>query len=402
MTSLADSLDALAAARAGIYRGTRGFTSGGQRRALRSVLPLLAILTAVSAISLLHYRTDVDSILLHEIFRRLYYVPIVVAAVVYGARGGLATSVLASLFYVPHVVLNWGGRAVPSAEPYGELILFNVVAAVTGFLADQLRAERNRYRHTAAELQQAYSHLETQTEERLRLDRLVTVGRIASGIAHEIRTPLGGILGCIEILESEFPKSHPKWEFFAIARKEMQRLETVVSEFLEFAEPAPPSARAVNLNEVVQGASRLARSSLVGRAVRIHVQECPAPPFAAADADHVQRAVLNLILGATSGLRDMRVDLHVLQTAFGPTLTIRIPGAEAAMAVADVFEPFPPSGGANGLALATARRLVENQHGSLRAVTAAGALEFVMELPPASRTGDSSSHPLPASTACRA
>ena len=124
------------------------------------------------------------------------------------------------------------------------------------------------------------------------------------------------------------------------------------------------------------------------------MQECPAPPFAAADADHVQRSVLNLILGATSGLRDMRVDLHVLQTASGPTLTIRIPGAEAAMAVADVFEPFPPSGGANGLALATARRLVENQHGSLRAVTAAGALEFVMELPPASRTGDSSSHPL--------
>lgn len=392
MTTQADSLDRLAAAQAGIHRGTRGFTGGGLPRDLRSVLPVLGILAAVSAISLLHYRTDVHSILLHEVFRRLYYVPIVVAAVVYGARGGLATSVLASLFYVPHIVLDWAGRAVPPAEQYGELILFNVVAALTGFLADGLRAERNRYRQAVAELQEAYCHLQVQTQERLRVDRLVTVGRIASGMAHEIRNPLSGILGCIEILECEFPHSHPKAEFFEMARKEMQRLNSVVSEFLEFADPAPPATGTVNLKEVLDSVSQLARSSISGRAVTIHVHESAAAPFALGDAEQIQRAVLNLILGATSELRDIHVDLHLLESAGKPAVMIRIPDAERVLTAADVFEPFPPSAGAHGLALATARRLVENQHGRLHAETVAGALEFLMELPPASETIEHSSH----------
>ncbi|MBI2834075.1 MAG: hypothetical protein HYX76_06575 [Acidobacteria bacterium] len=278
------------------------------RHALKLRLAPLGIVAAVCAISLLHYGTSVHWILLHEIFKRLYYVPIVIAAVAYGTAAGLATSILASLLYLPHIVLDWRGLPVFAVERYGELVLFNVVAGVTGFLADRLRAEGNRYREAATELQEAYCHLKARTEERLRVDRLVTVGRIASGIAHEIRNPLGGILGCIEILEAEFPRLHPKREFFGIARKEMRRLDAVVGEFLEFAEPAPPSSRSINLNEIVRSASRLARPSLAGRAVTFHLETSAAALPAVVDAEQVQRAVLNLILAATSELGDTRVD----------------------------------------------------------------------------------------------
>ena len=384
MTTQAECLDAPRIPNVEVEQGTRA--SDGHRllrTALRTALAPLGIVAAVLAISLLHYGTSVHSTLLHEIFKRLYYVPIVMAAVTYGPRGGLATSVLASLLFLPRIVIDWDGWPVFAVERYGELILFNVVALLTGVLAGRLRAERNRYRDVAAELQRAYCHLEARTDERLRVDRLVTVGRIASGIAHEIRNPLGSLLGCIEILESEFLPSHPKREFFAIARKEMRRLSAVVSEFLEFAEPAPPSSRPINLTDVLLSAARLARPGLAERGVTIDLQTPAGGSFVAADAEQVQRALLNVLLWGTSELRDSRVALRVLD-GDRPAVVLDMHGMGATFAGADVFNPFPPSGRGHGLALATARRLVENQHGALRAERADEGLRFVMELRAAS------------------
>lgn len=65
-----------------------------QRRPVRSAL---AIAVAVMAISVLHYLTSLHSVVLHEVLKRLYYVPIVVAAVMWGTRGGLATSLFSTL-----------------------------------------------------------------------------------------------------------------------------------------------------------------------------------------------------------------------------------------------------------------------------------------------------------------
>ncbi len=384
MTSMTTRAEITGAPTVSVAQANRRTDAFGITRLRRVVTPAAgpaAIVTATCAISVLHYGTNVDAIWLHEIFKRLYYVPIVIAAVAYGARGGLATSVLASLLFLPHIIIDWRGWPVFAAERYGELILFNVVAGLTGVLADRLRAERNRYRQAVLQLQEAYCQMQARTEERLRVDRLVTVGHIASGIAHEIRNPLGGLLGCIEILESDFPRSHSKREFFAIARKEMRRLNAVVTDFLEFAEPPPPSSRTINLGEVIQSALRLARPTLLDRAVTIDIEKPAAALFVAADAEQVQRAVLNLILAVTSELQSTRVRVNVVQTARTATTAIRIQGAETLFAADDVFDPFPRSGRGYGLALAAAHRLVENQRGTLRGERIAGALEFMMELP---------------------
>ncbi len=341
----------------------------------------------VCGISLLHYSTNIQSILLHEIFKRLYYVPIVVAAMAYGVRGGLATSVFASVLYLPHVAFDWSAWPALEVEQYGEVLLFNIVAAVAGVLADRLRAERNRYRQAATELQDAYGHLKVRTEERLRVDRLVTIGRLAAGLAHEIRNPLGGLLGCVEILEPEFPPAHPKREFFTIARKEIRRLESVVTEFLEFAEPAPPSSRRVDLDELIHSVSRLARVSLMERNITLDLEAAGRRLSAEVDLEQVQRALLTLLLAGIAGLRDTRVDLRLSDTTKSPAIILTIHGVDPMLPIGEeIFDPFPPNGRAPGLALATARRLVENQGGALRAERVPGALQFVIDVPPADAT----------------
>ncbi len=347
----------------------------------RRIKGAVGVAVAVMAISGLHYLTSLHSVVLHEVFKRLYYVPIVIAAVTTGLRGGLGASLLSTLLYLPHVVLRWHAWPVVEVEQYGEILMFNVVAIVTGMLTDRLRAERDQCRVTAGELREAYASLGAQTDERLRVDRLVTVGRIASGIAHEIRTPLAGLLGCLEILGSEFPRAHPKAEFIDIAKREIARLQRVVTEFLEFAHPAPPTVQAVDLRLPVETAARLARPAFASRDVDLEVRAPQGMLPVYVDVEQVQRALLSILLACAPSLRNGRVVLTICQAGDIGQLTMEFDGIVSSPAASDVFEPFPPAAHGGGLALATARRLIENQHGTVRAELADGRFRCVISLP---------------------
>ena len=360
-----------------------------------TIVNAVGIAAMVIAISVLHYVTSLHSMVLHEVFKRLYYVPIVVSAVTAGARGGLATSMFSTLLYVPHIALQWHAWPALESEQYGEVLMFNVVALVTGGLADRLHSQRQRYQDAAAELRDAYATLEARTEERQRVDRLVTVGRIASGIAHEIRTPLASLLGSLEIIGSEFPSAHPKSEFVEIANQEISRLQAVVGEFLEFAQPSAPAAQAIDLRLVVQTAMRLARPTVACRNLEIDARVPEAPSVVHVDIQQVQRALLNIILASAHALRDGRILLTMQEHSDVARITIELDGTTTLPAAGDIFEPFRASGPGRGLGLAMAARLIENQRGTVEADVAEGRLRYVIDLPvvkqgPATRADSSS------------
>lgn len=363
--------------------------STNSRRSMGAV----AIVLSLTAISALHYFTSLHSVVLHEIFKRFYYVPIVVAAVMAGSRGGVATSVLATLLYLPHVVLQWHAWPIEDVDQYGEVLMFNVVAVITGMLADRLHTERKRYRDTAAELRQASANLEARNEERLRVDRLVTVGRIASGIAHEINTPLGGLLGSLEILEAEFPRAHPKAEFVEIARREIARLQELVRDFLEFAQPTPPTAQSIELRLVVETAARLARPALASRGVNVELRPMEAALTVRVDAQQVERALLIIILGRPTSLRDGCVVIGIRKLGDVGQVILEFDGAASPPSLGELFEPFAATSRSHGLALATARRLVENQQGTVRAEIVDARLRYVIDLPLATESGETAAHP---------
>jgi signal transduction histidine kinase len=140
----------------------------------------------------------------------------------------------------PHALIAWSGWAAFAVDSYGELVLFNVVGSVTGELADRLRRERDRLRHSYGAVEAAYQQLEASTAERIVAERLTTEGRVAMNVAHEIRTPLGSILGCFEILEADYPSRHPRREFLDLLKAEIGRADQVVRALLDVAEPARP------------------------------------------------------------------------------------------------------------------------------------------------------------------
>jgi two-component system, NtrC family, sensor histidine kinase HydH len=348
------------------------------RRCVRGVL---AIAVTVMTISALHYLTSLHSVVLHEVLKRLYYVPIVVAAVMWGIKGGLATSSFSTLLYMPHVVFQWHAWPVLEAEQYGEALMFNVVASVAGVLADRLHAERTLHRDAAGELRDAYARLRAGNDERVRMDRLVTIGRIASGIAHEVRTPLAGLLGSLEILENEFTREHPKAEFVAIAKRQISRLQEVVTEFLEFAQPAPPAVRPVDLGQLIETTARLARITLARRGVSLDAPATNTTVTADVDAEQVQRALLGIMLADTPALRDGHISITMANRGDAAQIAVELEGVTSVPAVSDLFEAFPATACGHGLALATAERLIANQHGAVKAEVIDGGVRFVIDLP---------------------
>lgn len=360
---------------------------------------LLILVASVAAISLLHYASSPNWFAVHELLKRAYYVPIVIAATLYGATGGVATSILATVMYLPHIAMGDQGWPTEFGQ-YAEVVLFNTVGLVTGLLADRLRAERNRYRTAADELQKAYLALKAHGDERMRIDRWVTIGRLAAGAAHEIRNPLGGLLGALEILESEFLPAHPKAAFIELAKTDVRRLENVVSTFLEFAQPAPPASQDVGVGAILDAATRLAAPSLAARGVEVVIERLDEELFVHADVEQCERALVNVLLEAAGSMSPGMIGVSVEHTSSSARIAITIAQSKWSVeTLQHLFEPFGGDGPSGGLALAVAKRLVENQHGTIGAEQTAEGVRIVIDLPLVGRHRPSTAHdnaPVPA------
>src|SRR5262249_30066192 len=215
------------------------------------------LIAGIVIITLLHYNTSTQYLLLHEIYQRLYYIPIIYAAYSYGLRGGLAASVLSAIIYIPHITQHFDHHNVYAINQYAEMILFQVVGVVTGLLAGAERRERQRYEQTAAKLQHAYDELRSTVDQLLIADRHSSLGRMSAAIVHEIRNPLGAIRGAAEALGSVVPQDHEKAEFLVIIEREVERLNVLVTEFLQFARPRSPELLPTPPSELIESVVKL-------------------------------------------------------------------------------------------------------------------------------------------------
>ncbi|MEK7857089.1 MAG: histidine kinase dimerization/phospho-acceptor domain-containing protein, partial [Acidobacteriota bacterium] len=189
----------------------------------------IVIGVTIILVTVLHFLTPVDLIVWHEIFQRLYYFPIIAAALLFGMRGGLAASVFTTVVYSPHIFLHWQeGHFDYSINQYAEIVIFNLVGGIMGALGDRLRIARERAEQNAEERRQAFEELQSTFQQLLQAEKLSSLGELSAGIVHEVRNPLASIKGAVEILEDELVANSPRREFADLAKKEIDRLDRLV------------------------------------------------------------------------------------------------------------------------------------------------------------------------------
>lgn len=127
-----------------------------------SVRDVLLIVVMLGMISLLHTFTNTSpgAMPLHMLYRRLYYVPIMYAGFVFGRRGGLLTSVAASVLFGLHAVVSLGGLLGPGIDNLYEIVMFVTVGVLFGWLRDLEERRNADLRQVSAQLEEAYRKLE--------------------------------------------------------------------------------------------------------------------------------------------------------------------------------------------------------------------------------------------------
>ncbi len=357
-------------------------------------IPRAAVIAAcILAVSVAHYATDPGHFLLHNLYQRLYYVPILLACSWFGLRGGLLASVCCAILYAPHIVIHWRHIAAYQASQALEIPMFVVVAVIAGFLSDRERSLRRQAEATAEERDRALRELEATVENLRRADRLSTLGTLAAGMAHEIRNPLGAIGGAVEILEKDYGPDHPKREFVEILRNEIQRLNRVASKYLDFARPQPPDLRPLDVNGAVRGAIELLEKSAGRASVRVECRLDARLPAALADPSLVKQALVNLVLNGIQAMPGGGVlEVGTARVRAGVEIAVRDHGAGLPPGdVERIFEPFFSSRpGGIGLGLAISRRIAEAHGGRLTAeLPEGGGAMFRLVLPLAPLEGPS-------------
>ena len=218
-----------------------------------------------------------------------------------------------------------------------------------------------------------------------RAEHAATLGELAAGLAHEIRNPLAGIAGVMDIVGRDLPSTSPALEVVNDVREEVLRINRIISDLLETARPKPPDSQLADLNQTVEHAVTVARQQALSKPIKIHCVKKPNLPPIPHDTGQIHQVLLNLVLNA-------------IQALDGPgavTITVDIHDTMAAVSVQDtgpgirpetlpnIFRPFfTTKGHGTGLGLSLAKRIAEDHGGELNVSSKLGqGSTFTLLLP---------------------
>ena len=325
---------------------------------------------AIIVISTLHFLTPVESTTAHQVYQRLYYLPIVAAALLFGWRGGSLAALVSSVAYVPHIAFQWHHKPEYALNQYAEIVLFFFFAVVAGALSDRSGREHERAEQITAELERSYAELRQTFEQLLQSERLSALGEISAGIVHEIRNPLGAIRGAVEIIEDELAPDSPRREFAAIAKREIERIEKLVLEFVRFARPPKLAKTLCSVNELIESVIKLLERQTTAQNVVVQKKMAKDLPFLSLDGEQIEQVLLNLTLNALQAMPNGgTLVLRTFQTENTVITEIEDTGGGIpANAVGRIFDPFfTTKDKGSGLGLSVAREIVARHNGQLDA-----------------------------------
>jgi signal transduction histidine kinase len=213
-----------------------------------------------------------------------------------------------------------------------------------------------------------------------RQEKLASLGVLAAGVAHEIRNPLTAIKFRLFSLKKALPPELEDNEDVATIHNEVNRLERIVKDFLQFARPSEPELADVAVEELLQATQFLLREELGKRGIQLQIEGQPAGRLRA-DRQQMRQVLINLIQNAAESIERpggtitlrAREGAARLRDGSEPVVMIEVtdtgngipPGAEQR-----IFDPFfSTKENGSGLGLPIAARIVEKHGGSIHYVT---------------------------------
>jgi two-component system sensor histidine kinase HydH len=208
-------------------------------------------------------------------------------------------------------------------------------------------------------------------QERVRRsERLASLGRLAAGVAHEIRNPLSAIRGFAQFFQSRFKGQEKEQEYAAVMVREVDRLNRVITALLDFARPKEPHRELQNAGEILEQTLKVLEAELAKRNIAVEKNLEGSLPKILVDRDQLSQALFNLLLNALESMEGGGRIRIAMENADAKALAISISDTGRGIPKEDlerVFEPFfSTKRKGTGLGLAIVHQIVESHKGVIR------------------------------------
>ncbi|HTB19651.1 MAG TPA: HAMP domain-containing sensor histidine kinase, partial [Bryobacteraceae bacterium] len=296
---------------------------------------------------------------------------------------------MTAVFSIPLMALwsLWSTRNPPDVR------MFRIgVTQVTLLVAALLLAMRQRLvDHDRLRLleqsHESFENLKHFQAQMVQTEKLVSLGQLAAGAAHEINNPLTGILGYSDLLVDDPSLGERQRVVAEKIRTLSRRIKTLVTSLLSFARRVPSEKLALDLNQVIASALHLSNLDLRGKHIQVQNEADPELPRIFGDSNQILQVFFNLISNAVDALEEVGGGKLVIRTSHDQEkLLIEFsdsgPGIRSPQQVFDPFFTTKPVGKGTGLGLSICYGIVQEHGGRIECFNRPeGGATFVVEFP---------------------
>ncbi len=225
-------------------------------------------------------------------------------------------------------------------------------------------------------------------ESLVRLNRLSSLGLLSAGAAHEIKNALVAGKAFIDVLLEK----HQDSDLAEIVRRELSRIDAIVSQILHYASPAPKASGPVDVHEVLDHSLRLIQPQVDGKVIAVRQELRSGQKTVNGDEFQLQQAFVNLLLNGIQAIGSdgiLTVETNTLmEDELGPEPCLEVKISDTGMGIpadhqARLFEPFfTTKAKGTGLGLAITRQIIQEHGGSIAVRSELGeGAQFIILLP---------------------
>jgi two-component system sensor histidine kinase HydH len=307
----------------------------------------------------------------------IYYLPVVTAAIYFGPIANLVWTTVTSLAYCALLI-----PALQEYEFTGEgatdlatrILFFYIAAVLVNRFASENRRQVRKYQELSQQLEETNRQLRRAEADARRSERLAALGQLSAGLAHEIRNPLGVIKGSAEMLSQKVEASNPlASELAGYIGTEVNRLNSLVTRFLDFARPSRLELRPVQLSAIVDHVLESVQNQYPDAQVAVERNYAPGTPDVQVDAELCEQIFVNLVTNAYQamdghGRLGIPIALESQNARPGVAVTVEDSGPGIpAEAREQIFNPFFTSKKDGvGLGLSIVAKIIDDHRGAIR------------------------------------
>lgn len=270
----------------------------------------------------------------------------------------------------------------------------------------RINRDRERLQKTIVKLEEANLKLRKTQIEMVRAEKLASVGRLSAGIAHEIGNPIGIVIGYLDLLKKASIPVAQKKDFILRAEREVNRINTIIRQLLEFArQPSEEKQHEISIHAVIDEVVEICAVQPMMGNITIVVDAAAAEDYILGTSDQLKQVFLNLLINAADAINSMadlnREGIIAIKTVNlqndrakheNGSIQIQVidngPGIETAI-LDDIFDPFYTTkepGKGTGLGLSICFSIIESMAGDIKATSGGSGTIITVRLPLANRS----------------